>query len=541
MFERKSYPFGVPCWVDTIQPDVDAAVAFYSSLFGWECEDQMPPDAGGHYYSAKLHGLDVAAIGGPAAAPKGMWQSYVAVESADDAARRVEKAGGRIVTEPTDAMDAGRYATFADLAGAEFSVWQARRHIGAQLCNEPGTWNFSELNTRDPEEAARFYGDVFDWEVEDFSMGASNFTIFKLAGYGKFLQENNPDLTGDLGGAPRRLRRRGGNARPPGRRYRAGTLECHVRHRRCRRGRSAGRETRRQGARRPVRCRTRAHDRDRRPAGRRVRGEQVPTERSRVGARPPRISSAARRCAGMPERGELLGEGASCRVYSWGEDRVVKVFRRAFGYLAPIEAERVAAVHEAGAPTPAVHGIVSVEDRVGLVFDRIRGPSLLDELGARRLTPAEVGQRTAELHIAVQDLSSAALPQLADTLRDRGIDDMPNGMTVFHGDFHPANILLEDGHPWIIDWSGAHSAPAAADVACAALAIGFRGLQSSHPDVAHVHRARARLRDAYLGAYRALRPAALADFQRWYDAIARLLLAQEPDTAYPDELLAFSA
>ena len=139
MFERKSYPYGVPCWVDTIQPDVEAAVAFYSGLFGWECEDQMPPDAGGHYYSAKLHGLEVAAIGGPAAAPKGMWQSYVAVESADDAARRVEKAGGRIVTEPTDAMDAGRYATFADLAGAEFSVWQARRHIGAQLCNEPGS------------------------------------------------------------------------------------------------------------------------------------------------------------------------------------------------------------------------------------------------------------------------------------------------------------------------------------------------------------------------------------------------------------------
>jgi uncharacterized protein len=202
MFERKSYPYGVPCWVDTIQPDVEAAVAFYSGLFGWECEDQMPPDAGGHYYSAKLHGLEVAAIGGPAAAPKGMWQSYVAVESADDAARRVEKAGGRIVTEPTDAMDAGRYATFADLAGAEFSVWQARRHIGAQLCNEPGTGNFSELNTRDPEQAAQFYGDVFDWEVEDFSMGDSNFTIFKLAGYGKWLMENNPDLTGDLGGAP---------------------------------------------------------------------------------------------------------------------------------------------------------------------------------------------------------------------------------------------------------------------------------------------------------------------------------------------------
>jgi hypothetical protein len=97
----------------------------------------------------------------------------------------------------------------------------------------------------------------------------------------------------------------------------------------------------------------------------------------------------------MVERSELLGQGATCRVYSWGEEHVVKVFRRAFEYLAPIEVERVTAVHEAGAPTPAVQGIVSLEGRVGIVFDRIRGPSLLDELVARRLTRADAGQRTA--------------------------------------------------------------------------------------------------------------------------------------------------
>ncbi len=243
----------------------------------------------------------------------------------------------------------------------------------------------------------------------------------------------------------------------------------------------------------------------------------------------------------MVERGELLGQGATCRVYSWGEDQVVKVFRRAFDYLAPIEVERVTAVHEAGAPTPAVHGLVSLEGRVGIVFDRIRGPSLLDELVARRLTRADVGQRTAEVHIAVQELAATKLPQLADILRERGIGGMPVGETVFHGDFHPGNILLQDGRPFVIDWSGAHAAPAAADIATAALAIGYRGLSTGHGDLERVHRARLKLRDAYLDAYRAVCPAVFSDFPRWYDAIAHLLLAQEPDTAYPDELLAFAA
>ena len=83
-------------------------------------------------------------------------------------------------------------------------MWQAGRTIGAQLVNEPGTWNFSELNTCDREAAAAFYGAVFGWETESFSMGDSDFAIFKLPGYGEFLMQNNPDLQGNVeaDGAP---------------------------------------------------------------------------------------------------------------------------------------------------------------------------------------------------------------------------------------------------------------------------------------------------------------------------------------------------
>ena len=53
--------------------------------------------------------------------------------------------------------------------------------IGAQLVNEPGTWNFSELNTRDPDVAARFYNAVFDWEVIKLEMGESAFSNQEIA------------------------------------------------------------------------------------------------------------------------------------------------------------------------------------------------------------------------------------------------------------------------------------------------------------------------------------------------------------------------
>src|SRR5260370_1025518 len=38
--ERDRYPHGVPCWIDTAQPDPEAAARFYGELFGWTLTDQ---------------------------------------------------------------------------------------------------------------------------------------------------------------------------------------------------------------------------------------------------------------------------------------------------------------------------------------------------------------------------------------------------------------------------------------------------------------------------------------------------------------------
>ena len=45
MLERDGYPAGVPCWVDVIQPDLDATMAFYGGLFGWSFEVRTPEGA----------------------------------------------------------------------------------------------------------------------------------------------------------------------------------------------------------------------------------------------------------------------------------------------------------------------------------------------------------------------------------------------------------------------------------------------------------------------------------------------------------------
>jgi uncharacterized protein len=186
MSERDGYESGVPCWVDTWQPDADAAVAFYTELFGWEVEDTMPPDTPGKHFMCRLRGRDVAAIASrPERAPQSepAWGTYVWVGSVDDTAARTTDAGGTVVMEPFDALDGGRIAVVADPAGAVLGVWQPGAHKGAQLVNEPGAWSMSALNTRHPEAAKAFYGDVFGWTTESFGAGGDEIFMWRLPGF----------------------------------------------------------------------------------------------------------------------------------------------------------------------------------------------------------------------------------------------------------------------------------------------------------------------------------------------------------------------
>jgi predicted enzyme related to lactoylglutathione lyase len=192
MLERNGYPQGVPCWIDTSQPDPEAAVAFYGGLFGWDFEDAMPPGSAGKYFIARLRGGDVAAVSSQpeGAPPAAVWNTYIWVESADEAAAKVGAAGGRVLTEPFDVMDAGRMAVCADPEGAAFCVWQAKQHRGAQIVNEPGSLNFNGLNTRDVDGARSFYSSVFGWKT----LGVGPAEMWRLPGYGDYLEQSDPGL-----------------------------------------------------------------------------------------------------------------------------------------------------------------------------------------------------------------------------------------------------------------------------------------------------------------------------------------------------------
>ncbi|GAB3885446.1 VOC family protein [Terrabacter terrigena] len=205
MTEQRTYPQGVTSWVDTEQPDVEAATEFYGGLLDWTFDEATPPGAPFRYVVAQLDGRDVGAISGPSQIGQqggsgrvgsdgehtASWNTYVAVDDADAAARRVEQAGGRVVHPPTVAGEGGRSVVALDPQGLEIRLWEAKRRLGAQLTNAPGAWNFSDLHTADPARAQAFYSDVFGWEFSDVGFA----TMIRVPGYGDHLASTvDPDI-----------------------------------------------------------------------------------------------------------------------------------------------------------------------------------------------------------------------------------------------------------------------------------------------------------------------------------------------------------
>ena len=120
------------CWDELLTAEPDAAIKFYSGLFGWKAEHMDMP--GGMRYTRLLRpgvkdatGADKGAGGLmklPAGVPRSFWLTYVAVESADKTADKATKLGATITTPPMDIPNVGRFATFLDAQHAPFAVLQ---------------------------------------------------------------------------------------------------------------------------------------------------------------------------------------------------------------------------------------------------------------------------------------------------------------------------------------------------------------------------------------------------------------------------------
>jgi hypothetical protein len=179
---------------------------------------------------------------------------------------------------------------------------------------------------------------------------------------------------------------------------------------------------------------------------------------------------------------QKIAEGREAEMFAWGDGRVLRLYRPGFSSG---EAERQARLldiaRERGIRVPAEYGLIEVEGRPGIILEKLDGPDLLTEIGAKPWRLFAAGSIWGRLHT---DINSSAAPAELETTRSRyrrriessplvpdeyrapalaRLDSLPDGDRLNHGDFHPANIMRCDGGFASIDWSNATRGPAEAD------------------------------------------------------------------------------
>lgn len=253
---------------------------------------------------------------------------------------------------------------------------------------------------------------------------------------------------------------------------------------------------------------------------------------------------------------QLIGKGRLAEVFAWGDRQVLKLFA-AERDTAAIEAEaRVSqVVHESGVPTPGIHGVVMVEGRRGIVYDRALGTSMLGQLSAKPWRLFTFGRMLAELHANVHKchvdhlpsqrkqlerlIAQAELPTPQRDIALARLRELPEGSALCHGDFHPDNILVNGDSPTIIDWTTACTGNPVADFARTSLIL---QLGAPHPSLSlwtriTIRVGRALFHRSYTKRYLRMRRLKPRDVQPWMLPIAVARLGQDV-TAEHDKLVA---
>lgn len=156
---------GFPCWIDLGARDVDAALAFYAAVIGWEAGERSGDEYGG-YAMWFRDGIPAAGIGPLSEGAQPAWTTYLATTDIDATLGAVTRAGGHARTPAMVVGPLGRMAVVMEPQGGVFGFWEARDFPGFTRYAEPGHLDWCIARSTDPRITADFLASVFPYESQ---------------------------------------------------------------------------------------------------------------------------------------------------------------------------------------------------------------------------------------------------------------------------------------------------------------------------------------------------------------------------------------
>jgi uncharacterized protein len=116
--DAEKTPVGDWHWNELMTPDEKKALAFYESVFGYTHDSMDMGPQGTYYLLKKGEVMRGGLMRTPMADAPTMWMPYVAVADCDATATKAKGLGAKVVVEPNDIPNVGRYAAIVDAQGA---------------------------------------------------------------------------------------------------------------------------------------------------------------------------------------------------------------------------------------------------------------------------------------------------------------------------------------------------------------------------------------------------------------------------------------
>lgn len=175
-------------WYELMTTDVAAAKRFYGSVVGWKTEDMPMP--GMTYTLAKAGDTQVAGLmslpkDASDAGMKPCWVGYVAVPDVDQGAKKVASLGGKVLREPCDIPNVGRFAVVVDPQGVMLHLFKGTSAGPAEAASmKAGRIGWHELHSSDAAKGFDFYAAMFGWTKDRaLDMGdMGTYQIFSIDG-----------------------------------------------------------------------------------------------------------------------------------------------------------------------------------------------------------------------------------------------------------------------------------------------------------------------------------------------------------------------
>lgn len=256
-----------------------------------------------------------------------------------------------------------------------------------------------------------------------------------------------------------------------------------------------------------------------------------------------------------PEQlGEPIALGRTAEVYALDETRVLKLIYADFPtHEVDLEAQANLALLGVEVAAPRLLAVAVAGNRRGLIFERLHGRVLIDQIDKRPAAMDAFAAQLATLHASIHRVSAPTLPalkpslaraigraQLPKPVREEALArlaHLPECDTLCHMDFHPMQIIAEDDHLFVVDWIDARQGSPAADVARTALLL--TSARIDDPALAWFNQGlyRSALAHRYVNHYCAITGMTVAEIEAWFYPLAAARRAETTDDT--PALLAF--